>query len=64
MQPLQPAAEFPKFLARTRKVLGLLQRKMAEQFGVDPATIEDWEAGRHRPTGKRLDLIARILQNW
>ena len=45
------------------KTLGLSQRKMAARFGVDPATLMGWEAGRHQPTGKSLDLIGRILQN-
>jgi len=59
--PLPPVAEFPELLARTRRMLGLSQRKMAERIGVDPATIEDWGAGRHRPTGKSVDLIGKVL---
>jgi transcriptional regulator with XRE-family HTH domain len=61
--PLPPATEFPKLLVRTRRMLGLSQRNLAERIGVNPVTIEDWEAGRHRPTGKSLDLIAEILRN-
>jgi transcriptional regulator with XRE-family HTH domain len=60
--PQPPAAEFPERLATTRKALGLSQRKMAAKLGVDPATLMGWEAGRHRPTAKSLDLIEGVLQ--
>jgi DNA-binding transcriptional regulator YiaG len=36
---------------------------MAERMGVDPDTLQGWEAGRHQPTGKSLDLIARVLRD-
>jgi transcriptional regulator with XRE-family HTH domain len=59
--PLPAASSLPERLATTRKVLGLSQRKMAAKLGVDPATLMGWEAGRHQPTGKSLDLIWRVL---
>ena len=59
----QPAADsFPDCLATARKALGLSQRKMAETLGVDPDTLQGWEAGRHQPTGRSLELIAGALQ--
>jgi transcriptional regulator with XRE-family HTH domain len=59
----QPHADsLPERLAATRRRLGLSQRKMARRLGVDPATLMGWEAGRHQPTGKSLDLIGRVLQ--
>lgn len=61
--PLPPVDGFPELLARARQTLGLSQRKMAEKLSVDPATLMGWEAGRHRPTGKSLDLIARGIQS-
>ncbi|MGB6687957.1 MAG: helix-turn-helix transcriptional regulator [Terracidiphilus sp.] len=61
--PLPAASSFPERLITARMALGLSQRKMAEKLGVDPATFMGWEAGRHRPTGKSLDLIARALQS-
>ena len=61
--PLPPASSLPERLASARKALGLSQRKMAVMLGVDPATLMGWEAGRHRPTGRSLDLIARVLQS-
>ena len=61
----QPSANaLPERLVTARRALGLSQRKMAEKLGVDPATIQDWEAGRHRPIKRSLDLIGRVLQSW
>jgi transcriptional regulator with XRE-family HTH domain len=59
--PLPPASSLPERLASARRVLGLSQRKMAAKLGVDPATLMGWEAGRHQPTGKSLDLIGKVL---
>lgn len=59
--PLPPPDSFFERLAAARKALGLSQRKMAEKLGVDPATLQGWEAGRHQPTGKNLEVIARVL---
>jgi ribosome-binding protein aMBF1 (putative translation factor) len=60
--PLPVASSLPESLVTARKALGLSQRKMAAKLGVDPATIMGWEAGRHKPTGKSLDLIGTALQ--
>jgi transcriptional regulator with XRE-family HTH domain len=60
--PLPPAISFSECLATARRVLGLTQRKMAEKLGVDPGTVEDWEARRHKPTGRSWDLIGRVLE--
>ena len=50
--PFPAANSFPEPLATARRVLGLSQRKMAERFGVDPATIQDWKPeGTNRPGG-------------
>ena len=59
--PLPTASSLPERLATARRALGLSQRKMAVKLGVDPATLMGWEAGRHQPNEKRLDLIGRIL---
>jgi len=59
--PLPPAASLPERLVAARRELGLTQRRMAEQLGVDPGTLRDWEAGRHHPTGRSLNLITRAL---
>jgi transcriptional regulator with XRE-family HTH domain len=61
--PLPSGASLSERLATRRRVLGLSQRELAERMGVDPGTLQGWEAGRHKPTGKSLDVIARILQS-
>jgi transcriptional regulator with XRE-family HTH domain len=60
--PLPPAESLPERLAAARRVLGLSQRKMAEKLGIDPSTLMGWEAGRHQPSGRSLNLIGRVLQ--
>jgi transcriptional regulator with XRE-family HTH domain len=60
--PLPAANSLPERLATARRALGLSQRKMAGKFGVDPATLMGWEAGRHQPTEKSLNVIGRVLQ--
>ena len=60
--PQTPANSFSERLVTVRRTLGLSQRKMAKKLGVDPASILGWEAGRHQPTGKSLDLIGKVLQ--
>jgi transcriptional regulator with XRE-family HTH domain len=62
--PLPPAESLRERLVVARKRFGLSHRKMAGKLGVDPATLMGWEAGRHRPTGRSLDLIAKVLQPW
>lgn len=59
--PLPAASSLPERLATARRTIGLSQRKMAARLGIDPATLMGWEAGRHQPVGKSLDLIARVL---
>jgi transcriptional regulator with XRE-family HTH domain len=59
--PLPLANSLTERLVAARKRLGLSQRKMAGKLGVDPATLMGWEAGRHQPTGKSVELIWRVL---
>ena len=61
--PLPPANSLAERLTDARRRLGLSQRKMAVKLGVDPTTLMGWEAGRHQPTGKSLEIIGRILQS-
>ena len=60
----EPSADsFPDRLVTERRVLGLSQRRTAERLGVDPGTLQGWEAGRHKPTGKSWVRIGRVLQS-
>ena len=60
--PLPSAISFSERLAAARTAQELSLRKMAERLGVDPATIQGWEAEKHQPTKKSLDVIERVLQ--
>jgi len=59
--PFPPAKTLPVRLVTARKVLGLSQRMLAHSLGVDPGTLQSWEAGQHQPTGKSVELIERFL---
>jgi transcriptional regulator with XRE-family HTH domain len=61
-EPFPPAQTFADRLTTARKVLGISQRAMALSLGVDPATLQSWEAEQHHPTAKNVELIERFLQ--
>jgi site-specific DNA recombinase len=48
-------------LLRRRLVVKLLQRQVAEQIGVDKATIANWEANRSKPGVSYMPAIIRFL---
>ncbi|MFJ4895550.1 helix-turn-helix domain-containing protein [Streptomyces sp. NPDC088788] len=57
MSPL-PA---PEARERLRRSWGLSERQVATAFGVTPATVRSWEAGRTAPTGRRRAAYAAFL---
>jgi transcriptional regulator with XRE-family HTH domain len=59
--PFPPAQTIPEHLITARKLLGLSQRKLAETLGVDPTTLQSWEAERHRPAGRSVEIIQAFL---
>ena len=61
--PTPAASTLPERLAAIRRELGLTQRKMAERLGVDPSTLQGWEAGDHHPTNGSLEVIGRFLES-
>jgi transcriptional regulator with XRE-family HTH domain len=48
-------------LMRRRLVLKLLQRQVAEQIGVDKASVANWEANRSKPGLRYMPAIIRFL---
>lgn len=40
-----------------RRRLGLSQRKLARQFGMDPKTVQQWEAGRVSRRTRRVEAL-------
>jgi transcriptional regulator with XRE-family HTH domain len=61
--PHPAASSLSERLVTARRGLWLSQRRMAEKLGNDPATLQDWEAGRHQPTAKSMELVAGVLPN-
>jgi len=61
--PLPPAQTLPERLATVRKTLGMSQRNLAESLGVDPGTLQGWEAGQHQPTGRNVERVKRFLRS-
>ena len=60
--PFPPARTFADRLTSARKVLGLSQRKLALSLGVDPGTLQNWEAERHKPTGRSAERVEGFLE--
>lgn len=46
-------------LARLRA--GYTQQELARRLGVSESLIAKWETGRCRPSGERLEELARVL---
>jgi transcriptional regulator with XRE-family HTH domain len=48
-------------LAHTRKVRGLSRQDVADQLGISPYTVVDYEHGRRHPSVIRLGAFADLL---
>jgi DNA-binding XRE family transcriptional regulator len=59
--PASSSSSFPERLAAARRSLGHSQRKLASRLGVDAATVQGWEAGKHRPSAARLHKVMQII---
>ena len=59
--PFPSAQTLAERLATARKVLGLSQSRLALVLGVDPGTLQSWEAGQHEPMGGNVERIERFL---
>ena len=46
-----------------RRALGLSQRDLARQLGVDPGTVSRWEKGERRPSGRHAIMIDQLVQD-
>jgi putative transcriptional regulator len=46
-----------------RAALGITQAEFAGRFGIDVATVRDWEQGRRRPEGPARVLLMVIKHN-
>lgn len=44
-----------------RKASGLSRRRLSELTGIHDRQLSDYERGRYRPTGERLEKLAQVL---
>lgn len=44
-----------------RKAKGLSRRRLSELTGIHDRQLSDYERGRYRPTGERLEKLAQVL---
>ncbi|NLV81875.1 MAG: helix-turn-helix transcriptional regulator [Synergistaceae bacterium] len=50
-----------RLIAERRKELGLTQKQLADQLGVRPSAISNYEIGIRRPRGKIAVKLSEIL---
>lgn len=51
-----------KRIRERRLNLGLTQQQVADAFGINKASVAEWESGRTQPTSERLVKLAEALQ--
>lgn len=49
-------------IRKKRLVMGLKQVELAALLGVHEMTIVNWETGKTKPSGQRLDLVKKFLR--
>jgi transcriptional regulator with XRE-family HTH domain len=59
--PLPVPELFGEQILSVRKALGLIQRAMSKQLGVDSTTLARWENGERRPSRKFLMVFQGFL---
>jgi DNA-binding transcriptional regulator YiaG len=62
--PFPPASTLSARLVAVRRMLGLSQRKLALSLGIDSGTLQSWEAGQHKPTGRSVVRVERLLESF
>jgi DNA-binding transcriptional regulator YiaG len=61
--PLPAASTLAEQLIRQRMSLGLSQKGVAKQMGVDQGTLARWERREREPAGAFLARVTRFLQD-
>jgi len=59
--PYEAPSSFSEWLLTCRRALGLSQKKLAEDIGVDKSTVRGWESGKHRPKQESRRRIEAFL---
>jgi len=60
--PLPNPNTLAEKLIMARKTLGLSQKAMAKRLGIDPTTLERWEAGKSNPSAKSFAIVRLFLK--
>lgn len=55
------AATFGDRLMAAREAAGIKRKKLAQQIGVKPSTLRNWEDDRSEPRANRLTVLSGIL---
>ncbi len=55
-------SQFGKNIRKIRLAKGFTLKQLAEKLGVSHQSVEKWEKGITMPTGKRLLLLAEVLE--
>lgn len=50
-----------KNIVRARKRAKLTQAELAKKLGKSRASVNEWESGNHKPRGKMLRELAKVL---
>lgn len=58
---LCPAQAIGEEVTALRRLLGVRQKDLARQLGVDPSTLARWEKGESRPASKYLAKLSEFL---
>lgn len=53
--------EFAKRITNLRVKKGWTRTRLAQEIGLRPQSVDDWEKGRTFPKGKRLQKLAKLL---
>ena len=61
--PFSLGETFPDRLKAYRMVKGLTQRQLAQELGVDPATVRTWEAGKSKPRPETREYLEPFLHS-
>ena len=59
--PFEEPESFPEKLKTYRVRMGLSQRRFAATFGIDPATVAQWETSRQKPGKLNRKLLSQIF---